>query len=549
MKTLLRSLAGLTGVVVLIALPLLLIGPAAEPADDGSGTAPAASRSGGILENLGLPRGPFDPVLQQPASDLLLQPPVNRVVNDPSGEDTGIVQSEVAIAVHGDNVVVGWNDGIGFAGGESVSGYGYSTDRGETWTDAGAVPNGQGTDVFGDPTVVATNDGLWLFMSLDLGSPNGLALNRARFEAGTFELAPAEKYSDNNAFIDKEFLEHDAATDNVYLTYTIGSGRLAMTSDGGDTWSTPLTIAGGSNPNGFYPAPGIDGEVYVSWMDPLGQGNARLYVRYSSDSGQSWAGSAVQVTQLGPSSGQPPRCFNRSFNVTFPAMSIDRSDGPNRGRAHFVYTDGAPGGYDVFYTYSDDKGQTWTTPVQLNDNENETEQFWPQVHVGPHGRVSVVWYDRRYSSGNNGLCDFYGVQSVDGGLTWGPNRRFSDTSVTWCSVPANIAPNFGDYVEMTSDDRSVFAVWSDARLGDPDVLFGRIDDRQVLAVTADVPGGREELAGTGTAWFMPNEAELRISPDPDLAADPLLAVPSLALAAFATPAETDGLWQLAGEAL
>lgn len=502
-----------------------------------------------ILEYLGEPEGPFDPVLTQPVPRGRAAPPMNRVVNDPTDEEVSIVQSEVSIAVDGDYIVVGWNDGIAFVDGSTVSGYGYSTDRGESWTDGGEVPEGSGTAVYGDPTVIVTNDDEWLYMSLDQGSPLGLALNRARFNGGHLIWDPAEKYSDNNNFIDKEFLEYDAATNMIYLTYTIGTGRLSTSNDNGHTWSTPLTIAGGSNPNGFYPAPGVDGEVYVSWMNPLGQGNARLYARHSSDSGQSWSCDAVQVVQLSAQSGYPPRCFNRSFNVTFPAMSVDRSDGPHRGRAYFVFTDGMRDEYDVFFTYSDDKALTWAPIVQLNDNENETEQFWPQIHVGPFGRVSVTWYDRRNETDDNSICDMYVTQSVDGGATWGPNRRVSDTSVAWCGVPANISPNFGDYIEMTSDDRSVFAVWSDAREGGPDVIFGRYDDRHLLAVTGEVGGSRTEITGDGTAWFIPNEAEIVIDPDPDLESQAELLVPSLAMGLLATPQETNGIWQLSGEEL
>jgi hypothetical protein len=169
--------------------------------------------------------------------------------------------------------------------------------------------------------------------------------------------------------------------------------------------------------------------------------------------------------------------------------------------------------------------------------------------VGPYGRVSIIWYDRRHSTDNNGLCDVYVAQSVDGGITWGPNRRISDMSVTWCGVPANIAPNFGDYIEMTSDDRSVFAVWSDAREGGPDVLFGRYDDRFSLAVTADVSEAENPVSGGGTAWFIPNEAEFTITPDPAIDTEAQLLVASVGMGLLATPRETDGVWQIGGEAL
>jgi hypothetical protein len=122
-------------------------------------------------------------------------------------------------------------------------------------------------------------------------------------------------------------------------------------------------------------------------------------------------------------------------------------------------------------------------------------------------------------------------------------------SVSWCGVPANIAPNFGDYIEMTSDDRSIFAVWSDAREGGPDVFFGRYDDRYELDVAGEVSGIEDPIVGEGTAWFIPNEAEFTIVPDPEIESEAQMLVASLGMGLMATPRETDGVFQIGGEAL
>jgi hypothetical protein len=501
--------------------------------------------------NLGVPEGPFDPVLTQQPPLGRSMPPTNHRPNNPAGEDVSIVQSECTIATRGDTVVAGWNDGIAFVSpSETVSGYGYSVDRGVTWVDGGSVPNGTNASVFGDPTVAVTDSGEWIFVSLDLGNPPGLAVNRARFVNGTLTWAPSVKYVDNNQGLDKEFIEYDSATNRLYMSYVGAAGRLTYSTDEGASWAAPLTVASGGSINGFYPAPGIDGEVYVTWLNGLGSPSARLMSRYSSDGGQSWAGAAVQVVQLGNDSHRPPECFNRDFNVTFPSMSVDRSQGPHRGRAYFCYTDGGPGNYDTYVTYSDNKGQNWTSPVRLDDEVNTSEQFWPQVHVSTvDGRVSVGWYDRRNATNNNSLCDFYITQSVDGGATWGPNRRLSDTSVAWCGVPANIAPNFGDYIELTSDDRSVFGIWSDARGGGPDVYVGRFDDRFQLAVSGTIGQPRSAFDGAGTVWYIPNETDFTTDPAPALDSPAELMVAAIGLGTIASPPETRGVFDLAGEAL
>ena len=444
--------------------------------------------------DLGVPEGPFDPVLAVPAGgDFRMPPPQNALVNNRAGEGSGITQSEVSIAVSGDKIVVGWNDGQGFVDGSNLTGVSYSNDRGVTWTDQGDLDGVSGVRVFGDPTIAALPNDRWLTVSLNRGNQSGIAVNIGDFSGSVPVWQNAYAYNDSNWSLDKEYLEYDEATGRLYMSYVgfpsgTTRGRLTSSTDGGQTWATPLTVNEGSSTNGYYPAVAPDGGIYVSWVQPLFSGNADMYCRYSADGGATWEAPRSLIATNAPTAGQAPQCFNRGSNITWPSLAVDRSDGPNRGRVYATYSDGGANNYDCYLKYSDDHGQTWSSAVKINDNGNTSEQFWPQITTGPDGRVTVGWYDRRNASGGNSLCDFYVTQSVDGGITWGPNRRMSDTSVAWCGVPSNIAPNFGDYIECISDDRSVFAVWSDARAGDPDVIFGRMDDYQTLATNGNFGG-------------------------------------------------------------
>jgi hypothetical protein len=461
----------------------------------------------------------------------------------------GIVQSEVSIWVSGDEVVIGWNDGQGFVDQSSITGYGYSTDRGETWTDGGSMPDSPTSVVNGDPTIVKTNAGTWVMGSINTGTGLGTAINRGTFFGDMLTFQDPIIYVDSGNFLDKEYLDYDPATDTIYLVYVGGGLRLTRSVDDGLTWSSPIVFS--NSGHGPYPAPGIDGEVYCTWIDPLGSSNAQVRVRWSPDGGQTFPNPARTVSTTSSSSGTPPRCFNRGFNILFPSADVDRSDGPHRGRVHITWCDGTANRYDIFHSYSDDKGQTWTTPVQINDNDNsaDTEQFWPQMRVSDtDGRVVVGWYDRRNDTGGGAaMCDFYGVMSVDGGQTWGPNRRLSDSSVAWCGVPSNISPNFGDYTDITIDDRSVFAVWSDGRNGDPDVVFSRFDDRSLLTVDGEI--GLTPADGDGVAWLMANESEIALTPAPPLDNNAELTIAGVGLAMLATPAETEGVFDVSGENL
>src|SRR5205814_7178937 len=69
-------------------------------------------------------------------------------VNDPAADTQQIdqtTQSETAIAASGPNVVAGYNDsqhtGLFFTQASSLSGYSYSTNGGQSFTDGGVLPN------------------------------------------------------------------------------------------------------------------------------------------------------------------------------------------------------------------------------------------------------------------------------------------------------------------------------------------------------------------------------------------------------------------------
>jgi len=498
-----------------------------------------------------LPPEAYDPVVKVPVGADRSLPPTNVVVNDFSGEPFNSTQSETAVFAKGDLVVVGWNDGRGFQGVGNNSGYAYSTDRGATFVDGGSPPEGPSADILGDPAIISINDGTWLYASLDLGTPNAIAINRGTFVGGVLEWEPSIKVTSADAFLDKEWLGYDDVTDRVYLTWTRGGDvELVYSDDGGVTWSTPNLVVNGTNASGSFPVAGIDGQMYVAWIDPLGSGTATALIRRSDDGGDTWATGPRQINSLGFQSGDPPLCFNRDFNARFAQVGVDRSDGPFRGRVYAAYTNGAPGDFDVFVKRSENDGVSWTGQIRLNDNENfaETESFWPSLEVGPEGRITVGWYDRRNMSGGNSLTDFYVTQSVDGGITWGPNRRVSDMSVNWCGVPADVSPNFGDYVDIYTDDRSVFCTWSDGREGNPDVIFARVDDVHTLTASGDA-GSPEPIAGDGTAWFIPNEAEVTVAPVPADGVYPTFAWQGIVMGLLATPAETPGIFDIGGEDL
>jgi hypothetical protein len=114
------------------------------------------------------------------AAIALAIPPKNVLVNDPA---TAIVpyiaEWEPTLAVFGSHIVVGWIDdryhGHDHGGINFGVGYGFSTDGGSTFTDAGAL----GASLYGaDPSLAVDRAGTFYFGRMDSSPAGSLYTNR-----------------------------------------------------------------------------------------------------------------------------------------------------------------------------------------------------------------------------------------------------------------------------------------------------------------------------------------------------------------------------------
>ncbi len=79
----------------------------------------------------------------------------------------------------------------------------------------------------------------------------------------------------------------------------------------------------------------------------------------------------------------------------------------------------------IVIAWSDDFGDTWTTPMQINDLNNVYAEE-PDMIIGPDGTLYVVWADIR----NGDDLDVFFVKSEDNGATWtNPSIKVNDDIV------------------------------------------------------------------------------------------------------------------------
>ena len=183
-----------------------------------------------------------------------------------------------------------------------------------------------------------------------------------------------------------------------------------------------------------------------------------LYLSRSTDQGKTFAVSEIH----------PPDADQ--FGPTGTRLQWSPEGGPT-GSLHAVWegkTVGTQGDRDVLYRRSTDEGRTWSDVRVLNDDDPAQlyGQFQPNLSIAPDGRVDVVWWDMRDSNGRF-VNDVYATYSNDSGATWSKNVRITDRSID--RTIGMWRPGTGGDVRQPpgigSAEAVTYFVWDDTRHG------------------------------------------------------------------------------------
>jgi hypothetical protein len=400
----------------------------------------------------------------------------NNLANDhtPCSANQGVIQSETAITTSGNTVVIGYNDFRGFycpGNGFQVSGWAYSTDRGHTFTDGHSLPGG--TQWRGDPWLATGPDGT-IYMAGLYGNPSltSIGVLRGTVDPNTGMVNWAGPTVINLGAPDKEAMVVDPNSGTIYISYTTFSGQQGInfikSTNGGVSFSAPVNVTSGSV-QGSQVAVGPNGEVYVCW-DIGYPSDSGIGFAYSLDGGQHFTVTTkIESTVTFAISGT-----DRA--PAFPHMAVDLSGGPYTGNIYITWQSASLSGKgDALLTSSSDGGQTWAAPIQINDNGSTGIDWFPTVSVDSNGYVHSFFYDRRDNAGTT-ITNLYYARSTDGGQTFEPNVRVTDTSTNFRTF-SDGTPSWGDYINSAADGPSAIVAYTDGRLGDPDAFFIRVGSR------------------------------------------------------------------------
>ncbi len=449
---------------------------------------------------------------------LLAAPSAGQFLNIRVNSDTSRqLHNEEQICVNptdSNNVVAAWRD---FRLGYRRIGAGCSFDGGRTWHDT--LLDDPHWPWHSDPGVTVDADGnfyVTLLSFVSTSEPNGLYVQKSTDGGRTWGPSVTVVESVPGVFEDKQLIACDRGDSspyrgNIYCTWTRFYATQVMvnrSTDGNLTWGTPLAISDGSGSRQWpTPAVGPDGTVYVAWChlgSPLS-----IRIDRSTDGGATWGTDrTVQAVSFGSGSIQP------GIQVfSFPALDVDISSGPYRGRLYCAYMDreASGGANDIWFTRSTDNGATWSARRRLNDDPlTGRDQFHPWLCVDRNGDITATWYDRREDPANT-LMHVYLTQSLNGGDSWTRNER-----VTTVASDPNLFPGFdhgggatprplagrlGEYNGLWAVSRdNVFAMWADTRDGSPNIYVG-IRDTASSAIRSPRSEPRRERLGAAPNPF------------------------------------------------
>jgi hypothetical protein len=371
----------------------------------------------------------------------------------------------------------------------------FSSDGGSTWGGVDLplpAPKGNGVNFGSDPTLAFDSRGnlFYGYIVVYFGNGNGVnasAMAVARSTDGGRTYPQFTVFSlegGSGHFNDKPMITADANPasrfrDSVYVAWDAASGgstgggvRLARSTDHGATFTTVRVDdpRGPGHAIGAVPFVGPNGEVYVAWNDYAA--NTIAFNR-SLDGGVTWgAPRAIAAKTLAFDIAVPAESSRGA--LVYPACDTDRSAGAHRGRLYCSWMDrAASGNTDIFWSSSDDGGNTWSAAATAADRLPNVDRFNHWMSVDPvTGDANISFYDTRNdTTGARVMTDIYFTQLRAGNGSWlSPNLRVSDVSSNehdcggqFPCAAINYGNQQGDYAGLVSFAGISYPIWADSR--------------------------------------------------------------------------------------
>lgn len=403
-------------------------------------------------------------------------------INGQSGTVTLNSEVEPYVAVDPTNprhIVGVWQQDRWDNGGARGIVAGVSTDGGNTWSDVtlpgSSVVSGGNVLRISDPWVSIGPDGTVYASYLevndpDVANPAGLFISTSTDGGYTWDTPTAAitNSGDTNLFDDKDSITADPYTpgeayvvwDRLNFSENIGPAMFSRTTDGGQTWSTPVQIVNPANgqtiANQIVVLPG-DVLVDMCISIDYSTNDSTIEVMRSTDQGATWSApitvnSYEDIGVTDPNNGAAVRAGG-----DIPMIATN----PVNGSIDIVWQDGRFSNFahdDIAMSMSTDGGLSWSDPIKVNQTPAsipaaDAQAFMPSVAVEANGLVAVSYYDFGNNTGSGPTLTDYWVafaNPAQPNFTFGSEQRLTDTSFNMQLAPNAEGEFLGDYEALVA---------------------------------------------------------------------------------------------------
>jgi hypothetical protein len=358
----------------------------------------------------------------------------------------------------------------------------YSFNGGTTWTRKviSDADDGLASNFRFDPTVkFDANGNLFIGYCASVPGSYKLVVGKSTDGGVTFPNSDFRQVY-TSSFVDKPYLGTGPAGPGsseqaMFITWDQSDASLGVvgSKDGGNTWTAP-SFTGGT---GYYggPVSGPNGELYVVWQN-ITDGTIKMRTDPDGLWGPAGWNAIKTVRTLTGHMTQfaiPPQSRRGIYNT--PVIDVDRSGGANHGRVYITFVDRVAGNNtDVYLSYSDDAGATWTATGASGNVENSTtSEFHSWVAVDQSsGSVNILYKSNKGDADTSSSSTFV-ASSFDGGLTF-PSKGELATRRSR-ALSAAYGGEFLDYTGFDVHNGTMHGFWSDNRGVNPGTYISDLE--------------------------------------------------------------------------
>ena len=250
---------------------------------------------------------------------------------------------------------------------------------------------------------------------------------------------------------------------------------------------------------------GADGQVWLSWVEVLGEGHAAL--RFAQRQDTAWS---------------TPKTIAEGDDwfvnwADFPSL-IALGDGVMA--AHYLQKSAeSTYAYDVRLTQSADGGATWSNALTPHDDDTQTEHGFVSMLPWDGDQVLAVWLDGRNTGGGHGGAMTLRAATVGADQSIQNEAELDARICDCCQTSAARTANGAVVAYRDRSDEEIRDIsvvrWKDGQWSDPQTVYA--DDWHIEGCPVNGPAVTADGERVAVAWFTAADdtprVKLSFSPD------------------------------------